>query len=82
MVLKSAITLLLAVVLLKWLLLKLAAVVFSTVNDGNAGYVILLVIYLPLNMHGVSVVDYGSGLFVWCYWWWSEESLMLSIWFC
>ena len=55
-------------VLLTWLLLKLAAVVFGTVNDGNVGYAILLVIYLTLKMQGVGVVVYGSGLFVWCYW--------------
>ena len=41
---------------------------FGTVNDGNVGYSILLVKYLTLNMQGVGVVVYGSGLFVWCYW--------------
>ena len=68
MFLKSAVKVILAVVLLAWLLLKLAAVVFGTVNDGNVGYAILLVKYLTLNMQGVGVVVYGSGSFVWCYW--------------
>ena len=41
---------------------------FGTVNDGNVGYAILLVKHLTLNMQGVGVVVYGSGLFVWCCW--------------
>ena len=52
----------LAVVILTRLLLKLATVVFGTVDEETAGYVMLLVIYLPLSMHGVGVVVYGSGL--------------------
>ena len=35
--------------------------VFGTVDDGTVGYVTLLVIYLPYNMHCVGVV-YGRGL--------------------
>ena len=53
----------LAVVILPQQLLKLAAVVFGTVDKETVGYVMLLVRYLPLNMHGVGVVVYGSGLF-------------------
>ena len=43
----------LAVVILTRLLLKLAAVVFGTVDEETVGYVMLLVIYLPLNMHSI-----------------------------
>ena len=50
-------------VILTRLLLKLAAVVFGTVDEETVGYFMLLVIYLPLSMHGVGVVVYGSGLF-------------------
>ena len=43
----------LAVVILTRLLLKLAAVVFGTVDEETVGYVMLLVIYIPLNMHSI-----------------------------
>ena len=43
----------LAVVILTRLLLKLAAVVFGTVDEETVGYVMLLVIYMPLNMHSI-----------------------------
>ena len=43
----------LVVVILTRLLLKLAAVVFGTVDEETVGYVMLLVIYLPLNMHSI-----------------------------
>ena len=43
----------LAVVILTRLLLKLAAVVFGTVDEGTVGYVMLLVIYMPLNMRSI-----------------------------
>ena len=40
-------------VILTRLLLKLAAVVFGTVDEEAVGYVMLLVIYMPLNMHSI-----------------------------
>ena len=40
-------------VILTRLLLKLATVVFVTVDEETVGYVMLLVIYMPLNMHSI-----------------------------